>query len=76
MSELLQDTKAPPPLQVAPSRFVTIELAAAITGLSPGAIRTKIGKGIWLEGRQYVRREGRVFVDLKGYEAWVSRGAV
>jgi len=61
-------------VQIAPARFVTIELAAGITGLTPGAIRTKIGKGIWLEGRQYVRREGRVFVDLRGYEAWVSRG--
>lgn len=68
-------TPAAPAVQVAPSRFVTIELAAVITGLTPGAIRTKIGKGIWLEGRQYVRREGRVFVDLRGYEQWVSRGA-
>ncbi len=65
---------AGPAVQVVPSRFVTIELAAAITGLSPGAIRTKIGKGVWLEGRQYVRREGRVFVDLRGYERWCETG--
>lgn len=63
-----------PVIQVAPARFVTIDLAAAITGLSPGAMRTKIGKGVWVEGRQYVRREGRVFVDLRGYERWVERG--
>ena len=63
-----------PLVQVAPSRFVTIELASAITGLSPGAIRTKIGKGIWIEGRQFIRREGRVFVDLRGYERWVEKG--
>lgn len=59
--------------RVAPSRFVTIELASVLTGLTPGAIRTKIGKGIWLDGRQYVRREGRVFIDMKGYEAWVAQ---
>lgn len=59
---------------VAPSRFVTIDLAATITGLTPGAIRTKITKGVWTEGIQYMRREGRVFVDLKGYEAWVAKG--
>jgi hypothetical protein len=69
------DPAPDPRVQVAPSRFVTIELAAAITGLSPGAIRTKIAKGVWLEGRQFQRREGRVFVDLRGYEKWVSSGA-
>lgn len=73
----MQDTIAQPngpAVQVAPSRFVTIELASVITGLSPSAIRGRIGKGLWLEGRQYVRCEGRVFIDLRGYEAWVSRG--
>jgi hypothetical protein len=62
-------------LRVVPARFVTIELAATMTGLTPAAIRTKIGKGIWLEGRQYVRREGRVFIDMKGYEQWVELAA-
>ena len=62
------------PVQVSPARFVTIELASTMTGLSPGAIRTKITKAVWQEGRQYVRREGRVFVDMKGYEAWIQRG--
>lgn len=64
------------PVAVTPSRFVTIELASTITGLSPGAIRTKIGKGVWAEGREYIRREGRVFVDMRGYERWVAAGAV
>lgn len=45
-----------------------------MTGLTPGAIRSKIGKGIWLEGRQYIRREGRVFIDIQGYERWVMKG--
>lgn len=63
-----------PLVQVSAARYVTIELAAAMTGLSPGAIRTKITKGVWLEGRLYVRREGRVFVDMRGYERWVEQG--
>lgn len=58
----------------APARFVTVELASTVTGLSPSAIRTKICRGVWLEGRQYVKREGRVFIDLKGYERWVECG--
>lgn len=63
-----------PVMLVAPSRFVTIELAETITGLSASAIRTKISKGYWLEGRQYVRRDGRVFIDMRGYEQWVEQG--
>lgn len=63
-----------PAIQVTPARFVTIDLAAAVTGLSPGAIRTKIAKAVWIEGRQYMRREGRVFIDLRGVERWVERG--
>jgi hypothetical protein len=62
-------------VKVAPARFVTIELAAIVTGLSPGAIRTKIGKGVWIEDREYVRREGRVFIDLRGFEKWAEKGS-
>lgn len=65
-----------PILKVAPGRFVTIELAEAVTGLTASAIRTKIGKGVWLEGRQYRRGpDGRVYVDLRGFEEWVAQGA-
>jgi hypothetical protein len=56
------------PLQVATSRFVTIKLAAALTGLTVGAIEMKIAKGVWLEDKQYVRRDGRVLIDLLAYE--------
>jgi len=48
-------TIEPPRVVVAPARFVTIELASTVTGLSPGAIRTKIAKAVWLEGRQSLR---------------------
>jgi hypothetical protein len=53
-------------------RYVTIEWAAALIGLTPPAIRAKIARGDWVEGRQFHRRDGRVFVDLKGYERWVE----
>lgn len=62
------------PIQIAPARFVTIELAEAVTGLTASAIRTKIARAVWLEGRQYVKREGRVFIDLRGVEKWVEQG--
>lgn len=62
-------------VSIAPARFVTVELAAQCTGLTPSAIRTKMSKGVWAEGREYVKCEGRVFVDLKGYEKWVAQAA-
>lgn len=69
-----QSTPAPPTIQVVSSRFVTIELASAMTGFTPAAIRAKINKGIWLEDRQWIKREGRVLIDMKGYETWVATG--
>lgn len=62
------------PLQVTVARFVTIDLAASLTGYTAKAIRAKIDKGEWLEDRQYVRRDGRVLVDLRGYEQWAETG--
>lgn len=61
-------------IQLTPARFVTIELAARLIGLTDKAIRRKIEEGIWAEGMQYRRRDGRVFVDLKGFERWIDQG--
>lgn len=63
------------PVQIVSSRYVTIELAALMTGFTPGAIRTKIAKSVWLEGRQWVKRDGRVLIDMKGYEQWAEQEA-
>lgn len=56
------------------SECVTVKVAAPATGLSQKAIRRKIETGVWIEGFQYHRRGGSIFIDLKGYERWV-RGA-
>ena len=62
-------------VQVSPAPYVTIPLAAAQTGLSEKAIYRKIQEGVWLEGREWRRApDGRVYVSLKGYQAWVERG--
>lgn len=73
MSLSASNEPAAPSVQVVSARFVTIELAAVMTGFSPGAIRTKIAKSVWLEGRQWVKRDGRVLIDMKGYESWVEQ---
>ena len=59
--------------QVAP--YVVIKKAAAVTGYSVRAIEVKIERGIWLEGREWIKGpDGRRLISMKGYEAWVMRG--
>lgn len=67
---------APPAVQVTPAPYVTIPLAAAITGLSEKAIRRKIEEGKWLDGKEYRRSpDGGIFISLRGYQQWVERAA-
>lgn len=72
--------QVPPDLSrwaVTPARadYVTIPIAAAITGYSVKAIRRKIEAGVWLEGREFRRApDGHVLISVKGYELWVERG--
>lgn len=55
--------------------YVTIAVAAAMTGYSAKAIRRKIESGVWLEGREFRRApDGHVLISVKGYESWVERG--
>jgi hypothetical protein len=53
-------------------RFVTIEKFHDLTGYTPDATRSKIKRGDWREGKVWVKApDGRVLVDLLGYEKWV-----
>jgi hypothetical protein len=55
--------------------YVTIPVAAAMTGYSAKAIRRKIEAGVWLEGREFRRApDGHVLISVRGYESWVERG--
>lgn len=57
-----------------PAPFVTIPLAAMLTGLTEKAIRRKIEEGKWVEGREYERSpDGGLYVSLEGYGKWVRR---
>jgi hypothetical protein len=61
-------------IQVAPAPYVTIPMAAAITGLTEKAIRRKIEDGKWVEGREFRRApDGGVFISIKGFQQWVER---
>lgn len=58
---------------VTPARYVTIPLAATLTGYTVDAIETKIARGVWVEGREWKRApDGRVLVDMRGFERWAE----
>ena len=61
------------PTPVAAARFVTIGMASQLTGLTAKAITRKIERGVWLEGRIWRKLDGRVMIDMKGYEAWAEK---
>jgi hypothetical protein len=64
---------AQPVHRVASARYVTVKLYAQISGKSEGAIRKKIERGIWIEGKHYRRdREGCIWISTAGVEAWVE----
>ena len=59
---------------IASARYVTVELAATIHGLTPGAIRKRIERGQWLEGREWRRGpDERIWIDTKGIERWIEQ---
>tara|TARA_R110000868_G_scaffold396840_4_gene669176 strand:+ start:335 stop:556 length:222 start_codon:yes stop_codon:yes gene_type:complete len=58
---------------VSPAPYVTIPVAAAMTGLTVKAIRRKMEDGKWIEGREYRRSpDGGIFISLKGFASWVE----
>lgn len=60
-------------MQLVPARFVTIQVASTVTGLTPSAIRSKIGQGVWVLNRQYRKApDNRIYIDLEGFSKWVS----
>lgn len=54
-------------------RYLTIEKFADESGYSPAAIRNKMQRGVWIEGRQFRKApDGRVMIDVQGVEKWVE----
>jgi hypothetical protein len=58
-------------------RYTTIEKFSKESGYTPDAIRTKIRDGIWPQDKVWKKApDGRVLIDMKGYEEWVETGGV
>lgn len=55
--------------------YVTIRLAATMTGLTEKAIRRKIEDGKWIERRDWIRSpDGGIFINVKGITKWLESG--
>lgn len=54
-------------------RHVLVAKFCELSGYTDDAVRAKIKNGIWLEGVVWIKApDGRVLIDLEGYEAWVD----
>jgi len=63
-----------PIVNLMPAPYVTVHLAATLTGLSEKSIRRKIEEGKWLDGREYRRSpDGGIFISIKGYSQWLEK---
>ena len=59
-------------------RHVTIDKFAEHSGYTPDAIRTKMKRGVWLEGFVWIKApDARILIDTEGYERWaIGQGHV
>ena len=56
-------------------RYKTIRSFSEGSGYSEKAVREKIFKGVWQQGREYRRApDGRIMIDVQGVEKWVEKG--
>lgn len=53
--------------------YVLIPKAAELTGYTRRAIEDKIAKGVWVEGREWIKApDGHRLISIKGYQSWVE----
>jgi hypothetical protein len=57
----------------ATTRYWLLPLATAMTGYTVKAMRRKIERGEWIEGRVWIRApDGRILISIAGFEKWVE----
>lgn len=58
-------------------RYVTIPRFCELSGYTKEAVKSKRRDGVWLEGSVWIKApDGRILIDLEGYEAWAVTGVV
>lgn len=57
------------------AQYVLISRASELTGYTERAIVEKIKRGVWLEGREWVKApDGHRMISMKGFAQWVESG--
>lgn len=56
------------------ARFVRIPKFCEETGYTKDAVNTKISRGVWVEGREWILApDGNRIIDMEGYNRWVAK---
>lgn len=54
-------------------RWVTVEKAAEILGLTRQAIYARIKRREWQQGTHWIKKGARLFIDLLAIYAWIEQ---
>jgi hypothetical protein len=55
------------------ANYVTIKKFCEETGYTPDAINSKIYRGDWLRGHEYIKApDGRILISISGYHKWAE----
>jgi hypothetical protein len=55
------------------TNWVRVKRFAELTGYTEDAVRTKIDRGVWLEGLVWMRApDNSIVMSIRGYETWVE----
>lgn len=58
------------------TRYVTVKKAAVMIGITEEAIRKRVQRGVWLEGKEWRRDPlGRIMLDTEALDKWVTQTA-
>jgi hypothetical protein len=58
-------------------RWLTIGKFSAESGYSEDAVRSKIKRGDWMEGKVWIKApDGRILINTEAYDQWVTGSQV
>jgi len=53
-------------------KYVVIKKLSELSGLTENAIYAYRKKGIWVEGKHWIKRQGRLYFNTQAIEKWVE----
>lgn len=54
-------------------KYITLQAFSIRSGYSAGAVRQKINRGEWIDGKQYVKApDGRILINIEEFEKWAE----